>query len=143
MDERRGLKGVTFIFPGHVAARQTVEFLVHQRGKVFQRGLIPSSPGSKQLGDVGRTISIGGHWSEQLRERGGLPERQATTGAGQVPAIFPRGLLAPVLIFIFLRIVPVLYRVFRYSKQKHKSAEGRVAKRTRGEELERGQYGKT
>lgn len=61
MDQRRGLEGVTCIFPGHLASRQAVEFLIDDGGKLFQRGLIPVSPGAKQFGDVGRRSSIGGH----------------------------------------------------------------------------------
>jgi len=47
MNERGRLQGMTFIFAGHAAARQTVEFLVDQRGEVFQRGVIPRSPSSQ------------------------------------------------------------------------------------------------
>ena len=47
VDERRGLQRVTFIFPGHLAARQAVQFVVDQGRQVLQGGLVPVSPGSE------------------------------------------------------------------------------------------------
>ena len=44
IDERGGLKGVALSFPAHVAARESVQFVVDQRIQLVERGLVAVAP---------------------------------------------------------------------------------------------------
>jgi hypothetical protein len=52
-----GLKGVASLLPTHAAFGQTVEFVVHQRRQLAQRGLIAIAPGHQQRRHVLRGLA--------------------------------------------------------------------------------------
>jgi hypothetical protein len=57
VDERRGLEAVPGTLAGHVALRNSMEFLFHQRKQSCQRRFVASSPRQQQTRDVGKRSS--------------------------------------------------------------------------------------
>ncbi len=61
VDERRGLQRVAGTLSRHVAMREPVEFVVHQRHQPIQRLLVSLIPGQQQFSD----LQVTGHSSSE------------------------------------------------------------------------------
>jgi len=58
MHHCRGLQSVAASLRAHVVARQSPQFVVHQRRQTIQRLRMARSPLGQQLGEIGRTCIV-------------------------------------------------------------------------------------